>query len=36
VFTVTHRLVYFWIVMGTGFAIYFLQGWMRSRKQIPT
>jgi protein-S-isoprenylcysteine O-methyltransferase Ste14 len=31
VFTITERLLYFWIVFGSGFAIYFLQEFFRSR-----
>jgi len=33
VFTVSLQLLHFWIVMGAGFAIYFLQSFWRSRKQ---
>jgi protein-S-isoprenylcysteine O-methyltransferase Ste14 len=29
VFDVTLRLVHFWIIMGTGFTVYFLQAWLR-------
>ena len=32
VFDVTLRLAHFWIVMGAGFAVYFLQGWLRKRR----
>ncbi len=34
VLTITRSIVYFWIVLGAGFAIYFLQSWLRSRKKI--
>jgi protein-S-isoprenylcysteine O-methyltransferase Ste14 len=33
VFALTGRLLYYWIVTGTGFAIYFLQNFFRSRKR---
>jgi protein-S-isoprenylcysteine O-methyltransferase Ste14 len=29
VFDVTLRLAHFWIIMGTGFTVYFLQAWVR-------
>jgi len=32
VFDATLRLAHFWIVMGAGFAVYFLQGWLRKRR----
>ena len=31
VFDVTLRLAHFWIIMGAGFAVYFLQAWARKR-----
>jgi protein-S-isoprenylcysteine O-methyltransferase Ste14 len=31
VFVVTERIVYFWIVMGAGFAVYFVQGHLRGK-----
>jgi protein-S-isoprenylcysteine O-methyltransferase Ste14 len=31
VFDVTLRLAHFWIIMGVGFAVYFLQAWARKR-----
>jgi protein-S-isoprenylcysteine O-methyltransferase Ste14 len=31
VFDVTLRLVHFWTIMGAGFAVYFLQAWLRKR-----
>lgn len=34
VFTATRNLVYFWIVLGSGFAIYFLQYFLRSRRKL--
>jgi protein-S-isoprenylcysteine O-methyltransferase Ste14 len=35
VFTVTLKLRYFWIVLGSGFVIYFLQSFLRSRRKRP-
>jgi protein-S-isoprenylcysteine O-methyltransferase Ste14 len=32
VFDVTLRLVHFWSIMGAGFAVYFLQAWLRKRR----
>ncbi|MGA2269086.1 MAG: methyltransferase [Bryobacteraceae bacterium] len=32
VFVVTLRIVHFWIIMGAGFAVYFLQAWLRKRR----
>jgi len=32
VFDVTLRLMHFWIIMGAGFAVYFLQAWVRKRR----
>jgi protein-S-isoprenylcysteine O-methyltransferase Ste14 len=32
VFDVTLRLAHFWIIMGTGFTVYFLQAWLRKRR----
>jgi hypothetical protein len=32
VFDVTLRLAHFWIIMGAGFAVYFLQAWARKRR----
>jgi protein-S-isoprenylcysteine O-methyltransferase Ste14 len=32
VFDVTLRLAHFWIIMGTGFTVYFLQAWVRKRR----
>jgi protein-S-isoprenylcysteine O-methyltransferase Ste14 len=32
VFDVTLRLAHFWIIMGTGFAVYFVQAWVRKRR----
>lgn len=32
VFVATERIVYFWIVMGAGFAVYFVQGYLRGRE----
>jgi protein-S-isoprenylcysteine O-methyltransferase Ste14 len=31
VFDVTLRLVHFWVIMGVGLAVYFLQAWLRKR-----
>jgi protein-S-isoprenylcysteine O-methyltransferase Ste14 len=31
VFVATERIVYFWIVMGAGFAVYFVQGFLRGK-----
>jgi hypothetical protein len=31
VFDVTLRLVHFWVIMGAGFVVYFLQAWLRKR-----
>lgn len=31
VFVATERIVYFWTVMGAGFAVYFAQGFLRSK-----
>lgn len=36
VFVVTLNLLHFWIVAGAGFAIYFLQNYLRSRAARPT
>ena len=36
VFTVTLNIRYFWIVLGSGFAIYFLQYFLRSRRKRAT
>jgi len=33
VFDVTLRLLHFWIVMGAGFAVYYLQAWLRKRRK---
>ena len=33
VFDVTLRLVHFWIIMGAGFVVYFLQAWLRKRRK---
>jgi protein-S-isoprenylcysteine O-methyltransferase Ste14 len=33
VFDVTLRLVHFWTIMGVGFAVYFLQAWLRKRRK---
>jgi len=33
VFTVTESILYFWIVLGSGFAIYFLQSLLRARRK---
>ena len=33
VFTVTLSLLYFWIVFGVGFAVYFLQAFLRTRRK---
>jgi protein-S-isoprenylcysteine O-methyltransferase Ste14 len=33
VFTATENIVYFWIVLGSAFAIYFLQSFLRGRKR---
>lgn len=35
VFTITRHLVYLWIVLGAGFAIYFLQYLLRARRNPP-
>jgi protein-S-isoprenylcysteine O-methyltransferase Ste14 len=32
VFDVTLRIVHFWIVMGAGFAVYFVHAWLRKRR----
>jgi len=32
VFVVTLQLVYFWIIRGAGYVIYFLQAWLRKRR----
>jgi protein-S-isoprenylcysteine O-methyltransferase Ste14 len=32
VFDVTLRLVHFWTIMAAGFAVYFLQAWLRKRR----
>jgi|SRR5579863_5996154 len=32
VFVITERILYFWIVFGAGFVIYFLQSFIRSRR----
>jgi len=33
VFDVTLRLTHFWIIMGAGFAVYYLQAWLRKRRK---
>ncbi len=33
VYDVTLRLAHFWIIMGAGFAVYFLQAWWRKRRK---
>jgi protein-S-isoprenylcysteine O-methyltransferase Ste14 len=33
-FVITHQLWHFWLVMGAGFAIYFLQGYLRKRTLV--
>jgi protein-S-isoprenylcysteine O-methyltransferase Ste14 len=33
VFDVTLRLAHFWIIVGTGFTVYFLQAWLRKRRK---
>jgi hypothetical protein len=33
-FVVTQRIWMFWLVMGVGFAIYFLQAYLRKRPSI--
>jgi len=35
VFALTRSLLYFWITLGSGFAIYFLQYFLRSRRKSP-
>jgi len=32
-FAITKNLIYWWVVFGTGMAIYFLQSWLRSRRK---
>jgi hypothetical protein len=32
VFVATERIVYFWVVMGVGFAVYFVQGFLREKR----
>jgi hypothetical protein len=32
VYAVTLRLAHFWIIIGAGFAVYFVQAWVRKRR----
>jgi len=35
VFTLTLKIVYFWIALGSGFILYFLQYFFRFRRRKP-